>query len=241
MPKSEDSSTTPYHFACSWQQVFDETQWGTSVPTKLFLWNNPGVYVDYCYPDPNVPHFKDASKFLGTSIQKVLPGDLGEHVYLAVLDAERLQQPVIGTYSLMVEDRLTTVVIRFLPMHRHVLGLVHDFPSTTHPSIEQEEDVQVSPDLIDPSSLRKGPFSESGMPHIQVSIPLKSDTGVEETPIAQHVEETLIRNLASTFELEVTGVTTAETRSLSCSGSLQMTSKFLLTLKAIFPPESTVS
>jgi len=239
MPNSEDSSQTHRHFPCSWAEIFDETQWGTAVPTKIFLWNNPGVYTDYCYPDPNVPHFKGASKFLGSSIQKVLPGELGEKVYAALIDAERSQQPVIGTYSLTVDTRLTTVVIRFLPLHRHVLGLVHDFQSATHLSPDKLEQGDASPDLIRPPSLREGPFSRSGIPIIQVSIPLHSLNDVESAPLAQNIEETFIKNLADSFHLKVVEDTPTAVRSFNCSGPLPMIAKFLFTLKALFPPEST--
>lgn len=145
---------------------------------------------------------------------------------------------VIGTYSLLVDDQPTSVVIRFLPMHRHVLGLVHDFPSGTHPSPETLEQGDVSPNLIRPTTLQQGPFSQSGIPHIHVSIPLHSLDDAENAPLAQNLEETFIRNLADSFQLEATEVAQADTRSFNCSGPLPMIAKFLFTLKALFPPES---
>ncbi|GJL52912.1 MAG: hypothetical protein NPIRA02_00440 [Nitrospirales bacterium] len=241
MPKSEDSSTTPRQFPCSWQEIFDETQWGTSVPTKIFLWNNPGVYVDYGYPDPEVPHFKGAWTFLGSPIQTVLPGELGEHVFAAISKAAQSQKPVIGTYSLTIDDRLTTIIIRFLPLHRHVLGLVHDFTPAHETTREAEALSNVSADLIQPITLHKGPFSQSGIPRITVSIPLHGEDTAEGGSHAQNVEETFIKNLASSFQLDVTNVSATETRSFDCSGPLPMISKFLVTLKALFPPESAKS
>ena len=239
MPNSEDSSQTHRHFPCSWAEIFDETQWGTSVPTKVFLWNNSGIYVDFAYPNPSVTHFKGAWKFLGSSIQTVLPGDLGEQVYKAVHDAADQQRPVIGTYGLTVDNELTTVVIRFLPLKKHVLGLVHDFPSGTHPSPEALEQGDVSPNLIRPTTLKQGPFSKTGIPHIHVSIPLHSIDDTENAPLAQNLEEIFIKNLANSFQLKVTEVVPADTRSFNCSGPLPMIAKFLYTLKALFPPEST--
>ncbi|HBP89857.1 MAG TPA: hypothetical protein DD706_19435 [Nitrospiraceae bacterium] len=239
MPNDQEATASPRHFACSWHEIFNETQWGTSVPTKIFLWNNPGVYVDYCYPDPTVPHFKGAWKFLGSPIQTVLPGPLGEQVSAALHDAVQNQQPILGTYSFEVNAQVTTVIIRFLPLNRHILGLVHDFPSAARMSQEAEPPSHVSPDLIQPLTSRKGPFSQSGFPRIHVSIPLHSIDDSKNTPLGQNLEETFIKNLADSFELDVIEAGRGDARSFSCSGPLPLISKFLVTLKALFPPEST--
>ncbi|HBP89800.1 MAG TPA: hypothetical protein DD706_19135 [Nitrospiraceae bacterium] len=239
MPNDQDASASPRHLACSWEEIFDATQWGTSVPSKIFLWSNPGVYVDYCYPDPDVPHFKGAWKFLDSPIQDVLPGALGEQIGAALHDAVQHQRPILGTYSFAVNAQLTTVIIRFLPLNRHILGLVHDFPSATRTPKEIEPQPQVSPDLIQPLTSRKGPFSQSRIPHVQLSITLHRVGDAEGTRLEQNIEESFITNLAESFQLQITKMSPDPTRSLTCFGSLPMMSKFLHTFKALFPPDSS--
>ena len=96
-------------------------------PHKIFLWDKHGTYIDYSYPNPQSSHFIGGSNILGQTVKEMFPKPTSTIImsYIKLSLAHKVTS--MGLIELPFHENTQLVLIRFLPFHQHVLGLVNDW------------------------------------------------------------------------------------------------------------------